>query len=383
MKIEELSTYRVQPRWVFLKVTTDEGIVGWGEPNLEGKTDAVLGALNEIEEYLIGKDPRKTEHHWQAVYRGGFYHRGGALNSALAGVDQALWDIKGKSLGKPVYELLGGPTRESIRVYGPVVGDESPERLDAPGDVLADRARDRVEAGYDAIKIIPFAETWPVEKPRAVSTIADRVHQVREAVGDNVDIGIDAHGKLSPAMARRVIEAVEPYDPLFIEEPVRPEYDHRLSELRQQTSVPLATGERRYSRWDFREIIDSGIDIIQPDASHAGGISELRRIASLAETYGVSVAPHCPLGPVALASCVAVDAAIPNFLIQELPGFYGGDHNQYTTKGLAIENGNLQLPDRPGLGVELDEDQLRDPANQGHDQYIPTRYHEDGSVADW
>ena len=383
MEIVELTTYRVQPRWVFLKVTTDEGIVGWGEPNLEGKTDAVLGALDEIEEYLVGEDPRKVEHHWQSLYRGGFYHRGGALNSALAGVDQALWDIKGKALGKPVYELLGGPTRESIRVYGPVVGDESPERLDAPGDVLAERARERVEAGYDAVKIIPFGEMWPVEKPNAVSTVADRVRQVRAAVGDDVDIAIDAHGKLSPAMARRVVEAVEPYDPLFVEEPVRPEYDHRLSELRQQTSVPIATGERRYSRWDFREVIDSGIDVVQPDASHAGGISETRRIASLAETYGVSVAPHCPLGPVALASCVAVDAAIPNFLIQELPGFYGGDHNRYTTTGLSVENGALQLPDRPGLGVELDEDELRDPANQGHDQYIPTRYHEDGSVADW
>jgi galactonate dehydratase len=180
-----------------------------------------------------------------------------------------------------------------------------------------------------------------------------------------------------------MMDAIEPYDPLFVEEPVRPEYDHRLEELRQGTSIPIATGERRFSKWDFREVIDSGIDIIQPDLSHAGGISEVRRIAALAETYGVTLAPHCPLGPVALASSVAIDAAIPNFLIQELPGFYGGDHNRYTSSGLTIKDGKLHLPDRPGLGVDLDEDELTDSRNKGHNQYVPIRYHGDGSVADW
>jgi len=185
-------------------------------------------------------------------------------------------------------------------------------------------------------------------------------------------------------MARRVASAVEPYDPLFLEEPVKPEYDHRLPELRGHSTVPFATGERRFSRWDFREILAEGaIDVIQPDLSHAGGISEVRRIAAQAETHGVALAPHCPLGPVALAASLHVDAAVPNFLIQELPGFYGGDHDRYTKGGFELEDGTIGLPDDPGLGVDLDETELRDTDNRGHDQYIPTRYHDDGSVADW
>jgi galactonate dehydratase len=383
MEITGLETFVVQPRWVFLKLTTDEGIVGWGEPNLEGKPEAVLGALAELEEYLIGADPTRIEHHWQAVYRGSFYHRGAVLNSALSGVDQALWDIKGKALDTPVYELLGGPTREAVRAYAPVVGDESPERLDGTPELLAERAVERVDAGYDAVKMIPFAETWHVHTPSETDRITDMVAAVRDAVGRDVDIAIDAHGKLSPAMARRVLDAVEPYDPLFVEEPVKPEYDHRISELRSNTSVPLATGERRFSKWEFRDLCESGIDVFQPDPSHAGGISELRRIAALAETFGIAIAPHCPLGPVALTAAVHVDAAIPNFLVQETPGFYGGTFDQYVADGLTMTDGHVQLPDEPGLGIDVDEDALRRPDNQGHDQYIPLRHHDDGSVADW
>jgi galactonate dehydratase len=383
MEITSFETFSVQPRWVFLRVETDTGHVGWGEPNLEGKADAVLGALAELEDYFVGKDPRRTEHHWQAVYRGSFYHRGAVLNSALAGIDQALWDLKGKELGVPVYELLGGPTRESVRVYAPVVGDESPERLDGPPELLAERAIERVEDGYDAIKVIPFAETWPVALPDAVDAIEARVRAVREAVGPGVDVAIDAHGKLSPAMARRVLVRLEPYEPMFVEEPVRPEHDHRLNELRSSTEIPLATGERRFSRWDFRELCPSSVDVFQPDPSHAGGISEVRRIAALAETHGISMAPHCPLGPVAVAAAAHVDCAIPNFLIQETPGFYGGSVDQYTAAGFTVEDGSLHLSGDPGLGVDVDEDELRAADNQGHDQYIPTRTHEDGSVADW
>jgi len=383
MEITEFETFVVQPRWVFLKVTTDEGIVGWGEPNLEGKPEAVLGAITELEEYFFGADPRRIEHHWQAVYRGSFYHRGAILNSALSGIDQALWDIKGKALDTPVYELLGGPTRNAIRAYAPIVGDESPERLDGTPDLLAERAVERVEAGYDAVKMIPFTETWHVDTPAAIDRITSTVAAVRDAVGREVDIAIDAHGKLSPAMARRVLDAIEPYGPLFVEEPVKPEYDHRIDELRSNTSVPLATGERRFSKWEFRDLCESGVDIFQPDPSHAGGISELRRIAALAETYGIAVAPHCPLGPVALAAAIHVDAAVPNFLIQETPGFYGGSFDEYVSDGLTMTDGSVDLPDRAGLGVVVDEDALRDPDHQGHDQYIPLRHHDDGSVADW
>jgi galactonate dehydratase len=383
MEITGFETFVVQPRWVFLKVTTDEGVVGWGEPNLEGKPEAVLGAVAELEEYFVGADPRRIEHHWQAVYRGSFYHRGAVLNSALSGIDQALWDIKGRALDAPVYELLGGPTRDAVRAYAPIVGDRSPERLDGSPELLAERAVERVEAGYDAVKMIPFAETWHVDTPAAVDRVEAAVAAVRDAVGREADVAIDAHGKLSPAMARRVLDAVEPYDPLFVEEPVKPEYDHRLGELRQHTAVPLATGERRFSKWEFRELCESGVDVFQPDPSHAGGISEVRRIAALAETFGVAIAPHCPLGPVALAAAVHVDAAVPNFLIQETPGFYGGRFDAYVSDGLAMTDGAVDLPDAPGLGVTVDEDALRHPDNQGHDQYVPLRHHDDGSVADW
>ncbi|MFB6228281.1 MAG: enolase C-terminal domain-like protein [Halobacteriales archaeon] len=227
-------------------------------------------------------------------------------------------------------------------MYAPVVGEDSPGRLDADPETMADEAADRVEAGYDAIKIIPFGETWPVDTPAALDRIEERVRAVREAVGPEVDVAIDAHGKLAPPMAKRVLRRIEPHEPLFVEEPVKPEYDHRLADLRSAATTPIATGERRYSRWDFRDVIDA-VDVVQPDASHAGGVSELRRIAALAETHGVHTAFHCPLGPVALSACVQVDAAIPNLLIQETPGFYGGSF----------------------------------------DQYIPRRRHDDGSVADW
>jgi galactonate dehydratase len=384
VKITGFETFVVQPRWVFLKVETDTGIVGWGEPNLEGKHEAVLGALADIEDHLVGADPRRIEHHWQSIYRGSFYHRGAVLNSALAGVDQALWDIRGKDLGVPVHELLGGPTRDRIRAYAPVVGDDSPERLDGCPETLADRAVERVEAGFDAVKLVPLADPWPVESPAALGAIEDRVRAVREAVGPTVDVAIDLHGKPALPTARRLLRRLEPYEPLFVEEPVKPEYDHRLDEFRSAATTPIATGERRFSRWDFRDVVDS-VDVVQPDASHAGGISELRRIASLAETHGVQCAFHCPLGPVALASCVQVDAAIPNFLIQETPGFYGGEFDRYAEEGLEFdaETGSLRIPDRPGLGVTLDEDDLRASTNQGHDQYIPHRTYDDGSVADW
>jgi galactonate dehydratase len=384
VEITGFETYVLKPRWVFLKIETDAGIVGWGEPNLEGKHEAVLGALEDIEDHLVGEDPRRIEHHWQSIYRGSFYHRGEILNSALAGVDQALWDIRGKELGVPVHELLGGPTRERVRVYAPVVGEDSPERLDADPETMADEAVDRVETGYDAIKIIPFGETWPVDTPAALDRIEERVRAVREAVGPEVDVAIDAHGKLAPPMAKRVLRRVEPYEPLFVEEPVKPEYDHRLADLRSAATTPIATGERRYSRWDFRDVIDA-VDVVQPDASHAGGVSELRRIAALAETHGVHTAFHCPLGPVALSACIQVDAAIPNLLIQETPGFYGGSFDQYAVDGLEFdpETGSIEVPDRPGLGIDLDEDELTAAENQGHDQYIPRRRHDDGSVADW
>lgn len=383
MEITNFETFVVQPRWIFLKVTTDEGIIGWGEPNLEGKPDAVLGAVAELEDYFIGADPRRIEHHWQAVYRGSFYHRGSILNSALSGIDQALWDIKGKELETPVYELLGGPTRETVRAYAPIVGDESPECLDGTPELMAERAVEQVKSGYDALKIIPFTETWHIDKPTAIDRVISRVAAVRDAVGRDVDIAIDAHGKLSPAMARRMLEALEPYDPLFVEEPVKPEYDHRLDKLRSSTNIPIATGERRFSKWEFRDICESGVDVFQPDPSHAGGISELRRIAALAETYGIAMAPHCPLGPVALAAAINVDAAIPNFLVQETPGFYGGSFDQYLSDGLTMTDGSVNLPDRAGLGVVVDEAALRKPHNQGHNQYIPLRHHDDGSVADW
>ncbi|PSP32800.1 galactonate dehydratase [Halobacteriales archaeon QH_10_67_22] len=382
MEIADYDLFQVPPRWLFLRVETDTGLVGWGEPVVEGRARTVETAVEELfESYLLGRDPRAIEDHWQAMYRGGFYRGGPVLMSAIAGVDQALWDIKGKHLDVPVYELLGGPTRDRVRVYQWVGGDR-------PADV-ADRAREQVEAGFTALKMNATAEFRRIESPAAVDHVVERLGAVREAVGDEVDVAVDFHGRVAKSMAKQLAAALEVHDPMFVEEPVPPGHEDALPAIAAHTSTPIATGERLYSRWEFKEVLeDDAVDVVQPDLSHAGGISEVTRIAAMAEAYDVALAPHCPLGPVALAACVQVDAAVGNALIQEQSlGIHyneGTDELAYLADRSVFEfdDGYVDLPEAPGLGVELDESVVRERAGEV-DWHNPVWRHEDGSVAEW
>ncbi|MBO0811943.1 MAG: galactonate dehydratase [Microlunatus sp.] len=382
MQITALETFLVEPRWLFLAVRTDAGITGWGEPIVEGRAATVAAAIEELSGYLIGKDPSPIEDHWQTLIKGGFYRGGPVLSSAVAGIDQALWDIKGKALGVPIHELLGGPVRQRQRVYG-WIGGEDPGRL-------AESALQRVEQGYNAVKMNGGGPMRALESRAEIRAIVDRVAAVRDAVGDAVDIGIDFHGRFSPALARVTCRALEPLNPLFVEEPVVPELQVDLARVTEATSIPIATGERLYSRWDFREVLRTGIAVVQPDLSHAGGISECRRIAAAAEAYGVSLAPHCPLGPIAFASCLQLDFASPNAIIQETS--LGIHYNAGSAELLdyLVDPGVFEFADSsiarltgPGLGIEIDEDAVRKAAGSGHDWHNPVWRHADGSFAEW
>jgi galactonate dehydratase len=382
MKITALETFLVEPRWLFLAIRTDQGITGWGEPVVEGRAATVAAAVEELAGYLIGRDPSPIEDHWQVLTKGGFYRGGAILASAVAGIDQALWDIKGKALELPVHELLGGPVRHRQRVYGWINGTEPAE--------LADQARRRVEQGFTAMKMNGGPQLRALESPAEIGYVVDRVSAVREAVGDGVDIAVDFHGRFSPAVARVACRALEPLHPLFVEEPVVPELQTDLAAITGGTTIPIATGERLYSRWDFREVLRSGIAVAQPDVSHAGGISECRRIAAAAETYGVSLAPHCPLGPIAFAACLQLDFASPNAIIQEtildLDGRAEGSEvpNYLVDPGVfAFSDGFVARLRAPGLGIDVDEDAVRKAAEKGHDWQVPLWRHEDGSLAEW
>jgi len=382
-EITDYELFEVPPRWLFLRVETSDGLVGWGEPVVEGRAKTVRSAVEELfETYLLGEDPTRIEDHWQRMYRGGFYRGGPVLMSAIAGIDQALWDIKGKQLGIPVYELLGGPARDRVRVYQWVGGDR-------PADV-AEGAAEKVDAGFTALKMNATPELRRVDTPAAVDEAAERLGAVREAVGDEVDIGVDFHGRVAKSMAKRLAAALEPHDPFFLEEPVVPENNDALPQIAQHTTTPIATGERMYSRWDFKEVFEQGVvDVIQPDLSHAGGITEVSKIAAMAEAYDVALAPHCPLGPIALASCIQVDANAPNALIQEqsLDIHYNetSDVLEYLADPSVFEyeDGSVPLPTGPGLGIAVDEDYVRQQAETEVDWHNPVWRHDDGSVAEW
>lgn len=382
MKITKLTTFIVPPRWCFLKIETDEGIVGWGEPVVEGRAHSVAAAVEELADYLIGKDPRHIEDHWTILYRGGFY-RGGAIHmSALAGIDQALWDIKGKALGVPVHALLGGRLRESIRVYSWIGGDR-------PADT-AKAALDTVARGFTAVKMNGTEEMQFVDSHDKIDLTLANVAAVREAVGPNIGIGVDFHGRVHKPMAKALIKELEPYKLMFIEEPVLSENYEALKAIAHLTATPIALGERLYSRWDFKRILSEGyVDIIQPDVSHAGGITETRKIANMAEAYDVALALHCPLGPIALAACLQVDAVSYNAFIQEQSlGIHYNKSNDlldYVTDAevFKYKDGYVTIPDGPGLGIEINEDYVRQRAEVGHRWRNPIWRHKDGSFAEW
>lgn len=371
MKITKLETILVQPRWLFLKMHTDAGIVGYGEPVVEGRALTVQQAVKELEEYLIGQDPRRIEHHWQAIYRHSFYRGGPVLTSALSGLEQAMWDILGKSLGVPVYQLLGGACRDRIRMYAHVHGS-SPEEAAAA-------AKARVAEGFNALKTgIGICPARQIESPGFVERLAERFGAMRAAVGPEVDIAIDFHGQISPALAVRLAKALEPHHPMFIEEPCLPENVDAMVTVARSTSIPIATGERLFTKWGFREVLEKqAAVVVQPDLCHAGGILEGKKIAAMAECYYAGIAPHNPLGPISLAACLQLDACTPNFLIQEQVSLGDG----YLKKPFQLVDGYIELPTAPGLGIELDDDLVAEKV--GHNWHNPHFYHADGSVADW
>ena len=382
MKITRLTTFIVPPRWCFLKIETDEGITGWGEPVLEGRAHTVAVAVEELGDYLIGKDPRHIEDHWTVLYRGGFYRGGGIHMSALAGIDQALWDIKGKALGVPVADLLGGPVRDSIRVYSWIGGDRPSETAAA--------AKAAVARGFTAVKMNGTEEMQYVDTYDKVERCLANVAAVREAVGPNVGIGVDFHGRVHKPMAKVLMKELDPYRLMFIEEPVLSEHYDALKELAHLTSIPIALGERLYSRWDFKRVLAEGyVDIIQPDPSHAGGITETRKIAAMAEAYDVALALHCPLGPIALASNLQLDAVCYNAFIQEQSlGIHYNEANDLLDYVLnpevfAYSDGMVTIPRGPGLGIEVNEAYVRERAAQGHRWRNPVWRHKDGSFAEW
>ncbi len=382
MKIKEMKLYQVPPRWLFLKVTTDDGTVGWGEPIVEGRADTVQTAVEEMSDYLIGKEAGNIEDIWQVLYRGGFYRGGPILTSAISGIEQALWDIKGKRLGVPIYELLGGAVRDKLQVYCWIGGDK-------PSNVVAE-AREKMAAGYTALKMNATDEMNWIDSYSKIDAAVERLAAIREKIGYGIDVGIDFHGRVHKTMARILIKELEPYKPLFVEEPVLSENNEALKELRTHTTIPIATGERMYTRWDFKSILQDGaVDIIQPDVSHAGGIWETRKIAAMAEAYDVAVAPHCPLGPIALSACFQLDFCTPNAFIQEQSlGIHynqGSDVLDYLVdpKVFGYENGYVKKLKAPGLGIEINEEKVKEMAKQGHRWRNPVWRAEDGVVSEW
>ncbi len=382
MKITEVNTYLVRPRWGFVKIETNAGIVGWGEAVLEGHAATVLACVQEYKDYLIGKDPANIEGLWSTIYRAGFYRGGGVLMSALSGIDQALWDIKGKVFGVPVYELMGGKCRDRLKVYSWIGGDR-------PSDV-GKAAKEKMEQGFKAIKMNATEELQMIDSYDKIDAVLERVAAIRENCGKYFGIAIDFHGRVHKPMAKVLAKKLEEFDPMFIEEPVLCENMEAFPEIAAACYIPIATGERLFSRYDFKRLLQiGGVDIIQPDLSHAGGITEVKKIASMAEAYDVALAPHCPLGPIALAACLNVDATSYNAVIQEQSiGIHynvGKSVLDYVKNqdDFAFTNGYVDLPKKAGLGVDVNEELVIEENKTPHNWKNPVWYHADGSVAEW
>ncbi|MDR1541897.1 MAG: galactonate dehydratase [Clostridiales bacterium] len=383
MKITCLKLYQIPPRWLFLKIETDDGISGWGEPLLEGKAATVAALIKE--EYahlLVGRNPFAIEDIWQTLYRGFFYRGGGEAMSALSGVDQALWDIKGKALGVPAYELLGGLCRDKLKIYSWIGGDR-------PSDAV-EMAEQCYETGCRAVKMNATEELHYIDSYEKIDAVVKRVAAIRDALGYKMDIAVDFHGRVHKPMSKVLADALTPFRLMFIEEPVLCENMEAFSEIARYTPTPIATGERLFTRWQFKNLLNLGaVDIVQPDLSHAGGLSECKKIAAMAEAYDVAVAPHCPMGPIALAACVQLDACTPNAVIQEQS--LGIHYNKEADLLDYIKNrevfsyaqGFIDIPKGPGLGVEVDEERVKDAAEIAHDWKNPIWRNYDGTIAEW
>ena len=379
IKIDRIESFFVPPRWLFVRVESADGAVGWGEASLEGYAEAVDGALEALRDRFIGHDPWRIEDIWQVAYRGGFYRGGPVLMSALAGLEQALWDLKGKALDVPAWELLGGQVRDRIRAYAWIGGDRPHE--------IAEAAEARRGQGFSAVKMNATAELDWIGTARLFDEVVKRVEAAQAA---GMEVGLDFHGRVHRPMAKQLARAVEPLGLLFIEEPLLSENLEGLEQIASSTSTPIALGERLYSRWDFKPVFESGfVDIIQPDLSHAGGLLECRKIAAMAEAYDIAVAPHCPLGPLALASCLQLAACTPNVAIQEMSlGIHynvGHDLLSFVTdpEVLTPVEGHLPIPRKPGLGVTIDEAAVREVHKDRHRWRNPVWRQKDGSFAEW
>ena len=382
MKITQVNTYFVRPRWGFVEIVTDNGLTGWGEAVLEGHASAVLARVQEMKDYLIGADPTRIEDLWSTMYRAGFYRGGGVLMSAISGIDQALWDIKGKFFGAPVYELMGGRCRDRMKVYSWIGGDR-------PSDVGA-AAKEKMDAGFKAIKMNATEELQMIDSYDKIDAVLERVAAIRESCGKYFGIAIDFHGRVHKPMAKVLAKKLEEFDPMFIEEPVLCEHMEDFKEIAAACNIPIATGERLFTKYDFKRLLNAGgVDIIQPDLSHAGGITEVKKIASMAEAYDVALAPHCPLGPIALAACLNVDATSYNAVIQEQS--IGIHYNVGKTvldyvhnkKDFDFVDGFVELPRIPGLGVEVNKELVIEENKTPHNWKNPVWHHADGSVAEW
>ncbi|EEA18696.1 hypothetical protein TMatcc_010765 [Talaromyces marneffei ATCC 18224] len=381
-KIKSIEYFRVKPRWLFVKITDEKGGYGWGEGTLEGHDLAVEGALDEMITRLIGYEADDIEHIWQTIWRLGFYRGGPVFMSALSGIDIALWDLKGRNLGVPVYQLLGGKVRNKVQVYAWIGGDR-------PADVEV-AAKARIAQGLKCIKMNATEDVNWVDSPSVLDSTVERLKAVK-ALG--LDAGLDFHGRLHKPMAKQLAKALEPHRPLFIEEPLLCEHPEAIKQLSGLTTIPIAFGERLYTRWDVKKFLeDHSVDILQPDIAHAGGISETRRIANIAEAYDVAIAPHCPLGPIAFAASVQVALNIPNFVIQEMSlGMHYNveagdiDLNTYLKDQsvFAIEEGYVKAPTGAGLGIEIDEDLVRKIAKETEPWQCKEFYGPDGGIREW
>ena len=377
MKIQRIEHFLVPPRWVFVRIET-ENAVGWGEASLEGNGAAVCSAIDTLAQRLVGQDARRIEDCWQVGYRGGFYRGGPVLMSALSGIDQALWDLKGQHHGMPAYEMLGGAVRDRVKAYAWIGGDK-------PQDVSS-AARDRRKQGFTAVKMNATSEVGLVD----FGEFDDVVERVEAVQAEGLSVGIDFHGRLSKAAALRLAKRLDDCGAMFFEEPVLSENGDALARIAGQVSTPIALGERLYSRWDFKPFFENGtIDIAQPDLSHAGGLSECRRIAAMAEAYDVAVAPHCPLGPLALGACLQLAACASNVVLQEmsLGIHYNQGHDLHSfmrdPKVLTPVEGYLPIPSGPGLGIAINEEGVRAAAREPHRWQNPIWRHADGSFAEW
>ena len=379
MKIAAIEQFFPRPRIRLIKITTDTGLAGWGETTLEGKPKSVIGAVEELAAYLIGKDPLRIEHHWQHMYRSAFFRGGNVLMTAMSGIDQALWDITGKHYGVPTYQLLGGAVRDRIRVYAHWgIGSLTDE-----GKAAARSRLDLLQkSGYTGFKSGPGGKWRAHEPPSMIDAFVERAFLMREWVGPDVELAFDFHGKMTPALAIEICQEIKGMRPMFVEEPVPQENVDALKLVSDHVPFPIATGERLLSRWEFREVFEKqAVAYIQPDISHAGGITELKKIANMAEVYYIHIMPHCAIGPVAFSASLHVDAVVPNFLMQEQidQGLGAG----LLKEDWLVKEGHIDLPVKPGLGFEIDEQEIQKQAIYQEELGGEYYYEADGSVADW